>query len=107
MRSRSGSCAPDSPARVAAAVASVFALRLGPEGEGLVAVTFLVIVGTVTIYGLSAAPLAYRLGLAQRNPQGILFASAHPGARAIAKKGLLVEKVVIPAPRPEVVREFI
>lgn len=70
---------------VAASVASVFALRMGEAGAGLVPATFLVIVGTVAVYGLTAAPLARRLGLSNPNPQGILFASAHPGARAIAK----------------------
>jgi hypothetical protein len=44
----------------------------------------MVIVGTVTVYGLTAAPLARRLGLSNPNPQGVVFASAHPGARAIA-----------------------
>lgn len=70
---------------VAASVASVFALRMGEEGRGLVPATFLVIVGTVTLYGLTAAPLARRLRLSSPDPQGIIFASAHPGARAIAK----------------------
>jgi hypothetical protein len=69
---------------VAASVASVFALRLGESGDGLVPATFLVIVGTVTVYGLTAAPLARRLGLSNPDPQGVVFASAHPGARAIA-----------------------
>ncbi|NQV23981.1 MAG: sodium:proton antiporter [Rhodopirellula sp.] len=69
---------------VAAAVASVFALRLGDDGAALVPATFLVIVGTVVVYGLTAFPLARRLGLAVANPQGVLIASAHPGARAIA-----------------------
>lgn len=69
---------------VAAAVASVFAIRLDdPQGK-LVPATFIVIVGTVVVYGLTAFPLARRLGLAVRNPQGLLIASAHPGARAIA-----------------------
>ncbi len=68
---------------VAAAVASVFALRLGETGTGLVPATFLVIVGTVVVYGLTAFPLARKLGLATANPQGVLIASAHPGARAI------------------------
>ncbi len=68
---------------VAAAVASVFALRLGETGAGLVPATFLVIVGTVVVYGLTAFPLARKLGLATANPQGVLIASAHPGARAI------------------------
>ena len=70
---------------VAAAVASVFALRLGDAGEMLVPLTFLVIVVTVVVYGLTAGPLAYRLKLADPNPQGFLLASAHPGARAIAE----------------------
>jgi NhaP-type Na+/H+ or K+/H+ antiporter len=70
---------------VAASVASVFALRMGDAGTGLVPATFLVIVGTVAVYGLTAAALARRLGLSNPNPQGILFASAHAGSRAIAK----------------------
>ena len=69
---------------VAAAVASVFAIRLGEHGAGIVPATFLVIVGTVIVYGLTAYPLALRLGLASANPQGVLIASAHPAARAIA-----------------------
>jgi hypothetical protein len=39
----------------------------------------------VTVYGLTAAPLARRLGLSNPNPQGVVFASAHPGARAVAR----------------------
>ncbi|MCG8598676.1 MAG: cation:proton antiporter [Verrucomicrobiales bacterium] len=65
---------------VAAAVSSVFALELaekgGPFGEEaarIVPVTYFVIVGTVAFYGLLAAPLARRLGLARKNPQGVLF----------------------------------
>jgi len=71
---------------VAAAVASVFALRIEQTGSNsatLVPTTFLVIVGTVVVYGLAAAPLALRLGLATANPQGVLIASAHNTARAI------------------------
>ncbi len=69
---------------VAAAVSSVFALRLGDEGTGLVPATFLVIIGTVCVYGFTAFPLAKRLGLAVDNPQGVLIAGAHAGVRAIA-----------------------
>ncbi len=69
---------------VAAAVASVFALRLGESGDGIVPATFLVIVSTVVVYGLTAFPLARRLGLATADPQGVLIVSAHPAARAIA-----------------------
>lgn len=74
---------------VAAAVASVFALRLAEAGyeqaERIVDITFLVITGTVTIYGLSAFQVAKRLGLAKPNPQGILMVGAHSWARSIAK----------------------
>ncbi len=82
---------------VAAAVSSVFALELvrlvdegilppeiGRQAERLVPATFLVIVGTVAIYGLTAAPLARWLKIADPNPQGILFAGAAPFVQAIA-----------------------
>lgn len=69
---------------VAASVSSVFALRLGHAGEQLAPLVFLVIVATVLIYGLTALPLARWLHLAVADPQGVLIASAHPGARAIA-----------------------
>jgi len=77
---------------VAAALASIFTLRLEtlnlpvvPEGaaDQLVPVTFLVIVVTVAVYGLTAAPAARWLGVAQPNPQGVLIASCHAGARAV------------------------
>jgi NhaP-type Na+/H+ or K+/H+ antiporter len=66
---------------VAAAVASLFALRLSnsafaDEAPQFVLVVFLVIVATVTIYGLTLGPLALRLGLSRQNPQGVLFAGA-------------------------------
>jgi hypothetical protein len=74
---------------VAASVASVFALKMAaihvPQAQRLVPVTFLVIVGTVALYGLTAPPLARRLGLARHNPQGVLFVGAHPLACALAK----------------------
>ncbi len=74
---------------VAAAVASVFALRLeevGYEQAGLlVPVTFTVIVGTVAVYGLAAPVAARRLGVADPNPQGILFVGAHGWVRALAQ----------------------
>lgn len=78
---------------VAAAVASVFALELG-NADDFVAAAFLVIVGTVVVYGLTAGLLARKLGLSIADPQGVLIASAHPGARAIAaalqKQGITV-----------------
>lgn len=74
---------------VAAAVSSLFALRMRDIGieqaELLVPVTFIIIVGTVAIYGLTAGPLARSLKLSQSNPQGILFLGAHPVIQEIAK----------------------
>ncbi|NPV62677.1 MAG: sodium:proton antiporter [Methanotrichaceae archaeon] len=73
---------------VAAAVSSIFALRLSESGylmsEALEPVTFLVIATTVAVYGLSAPLVARRLGLAQPEPQGVLIVGAHPWAREIA-----------------------
>jgi NhaP-type Na+/H+ or K+/H+ antiporter len=73
---------------VAAAVASVFAIRLADAGyeqaELLVPLTFVVIAGTVTIYGLSAAPAAKWLKVAEPDPQGVLIIGGHSWARAIA-----------------------
>jgi NhaP-type Na+/H+ or K+/H+ antiporter len=87
---------------VAAAITSIFALEfeeaaargsfgeelspvIAEQSRELVALVFLIIVGTVLIYGLAAAPLARRLGLAAKNVTGILFAGADPWARAAAK----------------------
>jgi NhaP-type Na+/H+ or K+/H+ antiporter len=74
---------------VAAAVASLFAYQLEgiyPQSiEPMVPIVFLVIVGTVAIYGLTAPPLARWLGLADPNPEGILFVGAGGWVRRIAK----------------------
>ncbi|MDA0206249.1 MAG: sodium:proton antiporter [Acidobacteria bacterium] len=73
---------------VAAAIASVFSERLTEAGvsgaEILAPIAFIVIIGTVTVYGLTALPLANRLGLAEPSPQGFLFVGAHYWARRIA-----------------------
>ena len=74
---------------VAAAVSSIFANRLieaGIEGaERLVPVAFLVIIGTIVIYGLTAFPVARWLKLAEPSPQGVLFVGAHSWAREMAR----------------------
>lgn len=83
---------------VAAAVTSVFALEileavnrhelpaaLAGDAVKLVPLTFVVIVGTVSLYGVIAAPVARWLGLAARNPQGVLFVGAQPWVIEIAK----------------------
>ena len=73
---------------VAAAVASLFSIELMERGvagaDRLVPITFLIITGTVLVYGLLSGPLARRLALSQANPQGVLFIGAHEWARAIA-----------------------
>ena len=87
---------------VAAAMTSVFALEifkavnrhelpaeLTSQISKLVPLTFVVIVGTVSLYGTIAAPVARWLGLAARNPQGVLFIGAQPWVVEIA--GLLKE----------------
>lgn len=74
---------------VAASVASIFAFELVASGhsgaEQLVPLTFLVIVATVTIYGLTSGPLARALGLAERNPQGVLIVGAHHFGQDVAE----------------------
>ena len=83
---------------VAAAVASIFALefshaaddKMVPEAiikqaEQLVPVTFIVIIGTVLIYGLLAVPLARALGVAAKSSRGVLFAGADTWTRMLAK----------------------
>lgn len=73
---------------VAAAIASIFGLRLVeagyPQADLLVPLTFMVIIGTVAIYGLSAPRLARWLKVAEPNPQGVLIVGAHHWGRAIA-----------------------
>jgi len=70
---------------VAAAVAAVFAIRLEEAGYPgatlLVPVTFLTIISTVTIYGLTSPFVARKLGLAEANPQGILLRAPMNGRK--------------------------
>lgn len=74
---------------VAAAVASIFALRLeemGYPGAGsLVPLTFLVIVGTVVFQSTTARPLAKLLGVAEPEPNGFLILGGHRLGREIAR----------------------
>ena len=83
---------------VAAAVASIFALEfshaahdnklasgIAAQAEQLVPVTFIVIIGTVLIYGLLAVPLARALGVAAKSTRGVLFAGADKWTRMLAK----------------------
>lgn len=74
---------------VAAAVSSIFAFELTESGieEAYVLkpIVFLVIIGTVVLYGLTASPVAKWLKLAKPNPQGLLILGSHNWARAIAR----------------------
>jgi NhaP-type Na+/H+ or K+/H+ antiporter len=73
---------------VAAAVSSLFALRLEEQGlagaELLVPLTFAVIIGTVAVQSATARPLARFLGVAAPEPDGVLVVGSHRVARTLA-----------------------
>lgn len=73
---------------VAAAVSAIFALRLEEEGvegaEKIVPIVFLVIIGTIVIYGFLAGPAARVLGLAEARANGVLIVGSHATAREVA-----------------------
>jgi len=74
---------------VAMSVAALFSLELERAGiaggKEIVPITILVVVGTVLVYSLTSGPLARRLGLVAKDPQGVVMVGAHPAARAIAQ----------------------
>jgi len=74
---------------VAAAVSALFALRLEERGiagaDALVPLTFLLIIGTVVLYGATARPLARALGVADPDPRGVLVVGSSPVALVIAE----------------------
>jgi len=74
---------------VAAAVSAIFALRLEEEGvrgaELIVPIVFLVIIGTIVVYGFLAGPIARALGLAEARANGVLIVGAHSIARGLAQ----------------------
>lgn len=73
---------------VAASVSSLFAFELAEFGEAdadlLLPMTFLVIVGTVLFYSLTARFVARRLNLAEQNAQGVLIVGADTLGRSMA-----------------------
>lgn len=73
---------------VAAAVAALFSIRLEnagtPGADLLVPLVFSIIIATVVVQGVTARPLARRLGVAEPEPHGFLIIGANPVARAIA-----------------------
>jgi NhaP-type Na+/H+ or K+/H+ antiporter len=75
---------------VAAATSSTFALGLSQAGVGggaqnLIPITFIVIVATALIYGLSGGPVARALGVASTGPGGVLLVGATPVGRAVGR----------------------
>ncbi len=74
---------------VAAAISALFALRLDlagyPDAYLLVPLTFLVIIGTVMIQGLTAGPVARALGVAEPQPRGLLLVAGNRVSLAIGQ----------------------
>ena len=65
---------------VAAAISSLFAIRLEGEVENaslIVPLTFVMIIGTVVVQSLSAGAFARRLGLSSRGEQGVLLTASN------------------------------
>lgn len=74
---------------VAVALTSVFVIKLDklgvPEAQEFLALTLLVVVGTVLFYGLFAGFVATRLKLSNLDPQGVIMVGAHDWAIRLAK----------------------
>lgn len=74
---------------VAAAVSSLFALKLAADGNEeaslLVPLTFVIIIGTVVFQSLTAGLLAQRLGLSSRDTVGVLINSANKVTLALGE----------------------
>jgi len=75
---------------VAAAVSAIFALRLEeesvPDADKIVPIVFLVIIGTIVVYGFLAGPAARLLGLAEAEADGVLIVGSHAPARGLANE---------------------
>jgi CPA1 family monovalent cation:H+ antiporter len=81
---------------VAAAVSSIFAMKIDqtPEidlagSDQLAVITFVVIIGTVAIYGLLAGPIARMLELSDPNRNGVLITGADDW---VIQFGLVLQK---------------
>ncbi len=75
---------------VAAATSSTFALGLSQAGVGggaekLIPITFIVIVATALIYGLTGAPVAKALGVGGSGPGGVLLIGSTSVGRTIGR----------------------
>ena len=75
---------------VAASISSIFAISLAQNGfeqaNQLVPIVFIIIIATVAIYGLPAAWVARKLGVAKPVPNGLLILGAKEWSILIAKK---------------------
>jgi len=85
---------------VAAAISSLFALKLEGKVENaglIVPLTFVMIIGTVVVHGLTAGAFARRLGLSSRGEQGVLITSSNKVAlimgEALLANGIKVKVV--------------
>ncbi|MEH6638257.1 MAG: sodium:proton antiporter [Porticoccaceae bacterium] len=74
---------------VAAAVSSLFAIKLGELGvagaDTLAGLTFLIIIVTVILQSITAAPVARLLGLTEEEAKGVLILGGNNVALAIGK----------------------
>jgi CPA1 family monovalent cation:H+ antiporter len=74
---------------VAAAVSSLFALRLAeinyPGADALVPLVFAVIIGTVVLQSITAKPAAKTLGVIEPESTGVLIVGANPVGRMMAQ----------------------
>jgi len=86
---------------VAAAVSAIFALRMEqleiPDADKIVPIVFLVIIGTIVVYGSTAGFAARRLGLSEGQADGVLIAGAHGIGRGLALelKSLEVKSLLV------------
>lgn len=86
---------------VAAAVSAIFAIRLEqlevPDADKIVPIVFLVIIGTIVVYGSMAGFAARRLGLSEGQADGVLIAGAHGIGRGLALelKGVGVKSLLV------------
>jgi len=83
---------------VAAAVASVFAIELeeaGVEARLMVPITFMVILGTVAVYGLSATGVAKWLKVAHAEPKGLAIVGVHSWVLDLADELLRLDVPVL------------
>lgn len=93
MADRAGDPGAGADAETLAARADALA-ELGEQAEQLVPIVFILIVGTVAVYGLGVGRLAERLGLASTSPQGVLFAGTSPWVIQAAQQ---LEELDVPA----------